>query len=106
MTLQQSVDLVGDPNFRGRVSAAVIATAFSVAGETPSARGFPTYWDKRSNLAQRILQGQTAPVDAFVWAVAANPSVAAAGTASDGDIEYVVVTNWNDVAGIGAEETP
>ena len=49
-------------------------------------------------LAFQVLSSSQGFLNAFAMAVAANPAITAAS--SDGDLEFTVITVWNDLAGV------
>lgn len=104
MALIDITTLANSPTFRNRVKGAMVTTAISVVGEalTP---GKETLLDKRHSLGVEILNSTDGKVNSFALSVAANPTVLAAGeAATDGDIEFTVVSVYNDIAGVKNSE--
>lgn len=100
MGFQQTIDLVQCQSFRLRVTAAVVTAAGQINGESVTS-GYEDYYVKRSTLAQRVFVNPDGVSPTFVWLCAANPTIASTGlAASDGDIQYVVNSSWDDVAGV------
>lgn len=107
MALADSAALMNDTLFRDRVTVAVVRRATMVADEAADAGDVVA--GKRAALATQALTNVAAVAANFQWAVAANPTVsasAAGGQANvpDGDIEYVVASVWNDLAGVTAAD--
>lgn len=86
--------------FRDRVLVATVRTAVAVAAEAPSAPPDATRDALRAALATNVLADPLGHVERFSWAVITNPSVAASGlAATDSDLEFVLATIWDAVAG-------
>lgn len=107
MTFLKTSELVDSKHLRSRVAATITKVATDVMGE---AKGSMTdaQMDKRSALAWNTLLDPVRGTDRFMWAVCVNPTIAAAGIdATDGDLEYVVISVWDDIAGVTtADKTP
>lgn len=91
-------ELAASPSFRGRVQAAIAIRAADVLGEDvqPPARAA-----KRLALAEDVLRDPAPKVNAFIWLVVTNPTIAAGGMAApDSDLEYVVAQAWDRAAGV------
>jgi hypothetical protein len=85
--------------FRGRVRMAAVKAAVAVANEGPS--GDERRDSLRGNLATNVLADPAGYEERFVWAVLTNSAVAAAGIAApDGDLDYVMTTVWDALAGL------
>lgn len=93
--------LAGYPDFVSRCEAAMVYAAVAIGNETDTGT---EYERLRRALATNVLQGRLRFVDAFAWAVAANPSVTLAAT--DGDIQFSVNSVWDAIAGAGTPPTP
>lgn len=106
MSLTDTAQLVKDPGFNARVTAAIVTAAQQISGEEMTA-GHETYYDKRAQLALEVLRAPVQKTSSFVWGVAVNPTIVASGTAaSDGDIQFTVNSVWDDIAGIRSGEAP
>jgi hypothetical protein len=92
MTYAQQFLLMDSNLFRGRVMMATMAAATNVLTEDPGTASHT----ERAALASEVLLIPTKGVDTFLYAVAANPAIAAAGPddSLDGDLDYVVASNW------------
>lgn len=98
-TLLDSAALARHEGFRDRVTVAMLKTAVAVAAEAPS--GDARTDQLRADLATNTLNDPLGYTERFTWGVVTNATVADAGLkAPDGDIEYVVVSIWNHVAGV------
>lgn len=85
--------------FRGRVRVAAVKTAVAVANEAES--GDPRRDGLRNTLATNVLNDPLAYTERFTWAMLTNGTVAAAGiNATDNDLDYVMTTIWDAVAGV------
>lgn len=103
MTFLQSGLATRDDRFRLRVHACLYKLAQDVRSEPPDAENHAA----RVTLADSIVNGGWVPLDRFVWLCAANPTIAATVTETDGDvevgapdsdIEFVCASNWDIVA--------
>jgi hypothetical protein len=85
--------------FRGRVRMAAVKAAVDIAAEAPS--GDTRRDNLRGTLATNVLNDPAAFEERFVWAALTNPTIAGAGiNAPDGDLEYVMATIWDALAGV------
>ena len=87
--------------FRHRVQTSVFLMSRNILNE-----GFPSseMFNPRYNLARQAAALDELTLSKFAWECAANPSIASAelanpGSALDGDIDYVVSSAWNSIAG-------
>lgn len=97
MALADNATLAIDATFRNKVRAAALNAALAVVGETPSGNGIRD--ERRYTLGMLVLvDGGAAKLDAFAWAVASFGTITGAST--DSDIQFVVNSIWNDLAGI------
>lgn len=100
MSLKSVWYLVNDPEFRGRVSAAIYLAATDIVNSSDPETS------ARVKLAHTVRSQLSMMMDDFVWMVASNPSIAQVaeqGDSSiipDGDIQYVVSSIWNMLAEI------
>jgi hypothetical protein len=115
-SLQDQYNLAVDPVFQSKVRMASIQSAIAIQAE-PRRKGFESYYDKRSALANTVL-GTTANssgaigiiqdvdvvVQRFAYAVASNPSIDA--PSSDSDIQFTVNSIWDALAGVNDDEKP
>lgn len=98
MTFLDDAALAQHKVFRDRVLVATVRTAVAVSAEAPTADA--AHDAMRSALATNVLNNPLGHVERFAWAVITNPSVAASGlAATDSDLEYVLTTIWDAVAG-------
>lgn len=107
MSLETQAAMAAHPTFRKRVQAAMAKAAEQILGE-PAATANR---DERHALGTRILlpDGISRYTDVFARMVAANPTIGGASDQSevaDNDIEFAVVSVWDDIAGVKAPETP
>lgn len=85
--------------FRDRVRIAMLITAVNVAAEAPS--GDQRKDDLRAALATNVLADPVAYTERFSWAAVTNPTVADGGLNSpDGDLEFVMASLWDGIAGV------
>lgn len=92
MSYAEQWTLINSEIFRGRLAMSLMNNAIQIENEGPAT---DKYADRRV-LALTVQKDPTSLVSLFMYAVAANPQIASAGpTASlDGDIDYVVASNW------------
>lgn len=92
MSYAEQWTLINSDVFRGRLSMALMNAAIQIESEASSTGNYA----ERRVLALEVQKDPTRLVSLFMYAVASNPQIAAAGpTASvDGDIDYVVASNW------------
>lgn len=104
MTLLQSGQAATDSDFHLRVQAATFKLAQDVLNEPDTTPGYIV----RRSLAEAVVREPAVMVGRFVWLCASNPAIASTVTGDgttvlvdcpDGDIEFVVASNWNVVAG-------
>ena len=94
-------NLTASEQFRHRVQTSVFLMSRNILnGGIPRSEKF----DPRYNLARQATALDELTLSKFVWECAANPSIASAeltkpGSAPDGDIDYVVSSAWNSIAG-------
>lgn len=99
MTYADRADLATHQGFRERVKVAMLVTAFNVSSEAST--GDARTDSLRGNLATNILNDPEGYTDRFAWGIITNPTVAASGlSAPDGDLEFVVTTLWDAMAGV------
>lgn len=104
MALIDVVTLSEFPPFKNRVKAAMIAAALNVVGEAVTI-GKEILATKRHGLGVEILNTPDGKLQSFCLAVASNGTIQAGGiNAPDGDIEYVVSSVFNDIAGVKTSE--
>lgn len=94
-------NLTASEQFRHRVQTSVFLMSRNILNE-----GFPRteMFNPRYNLARQATSLDELTLGKFTWECAANTSIASAelsdpGSALDGDIDYVVSTAWNSIAG-------
>src|SRR5687768_17090245 len=88
-----------DQTVRDRVRVALMTAALQVMGEGEEAHSDAAY-GKRQALAYDVLRSAAdgGLLNAFVWAVVANPAVTP--QAADNDIQFSVNAAWGDLAGV------
>jgi hypothetical protein len=94
--LTNAATLISDQTFRLRVALGCVEAATDIMAEDPQTAGHT----ERKALANALLldpMGKSVP---FVFTVASNDTISAAGAATDGDIAFVVSSTWNAVAGV------
>jgi hypothetical protein len=98
-TLFDAAALARHTVFRDRVRVAALRAAVNIASEAPS--GDANRDGLRSTLATNVLADPDGYTDRFAWATITNATVADAGLAApDGDIEFVVASVWDALAGV------
>jgi hypothetical protein len=98
-SLADAAALAEHSGFRSRVRVAALRAAVAVASEASS--GDAGTDGIRATLATNVLNDPEGYTPRFAWAVVTNPTVADAGlSASDGDLEFVVASVWNALAGV------
>lgn len=99
MAFTDQAALADDQAFRSKVRVALATAAVQVMGEAKADMSDTTY-GKRQALAFEVLRAAASGVllEAFVWAVVANPAINA--QASDSDIQFSVNASWGDLAGV------
>lgn len=99
MTYANSATLVASDSFKSRVGFSVLNAAISIMNEAPDDTK-PARGAKRISLAWQQITALE-PSAVFVRLCAANPAIASAGDdAPDGDIDFVVSSVWDAVAGV------
>lgn len=106
MTLVQQDATAQDATFRGRVQQSVYRAATQIVGEDSSATGFSdSKTAKRHVLGVTVLSGQRRVLESFFRAVATQVGdVADPATIIDGDIDTMVDSVWDDIAGVKYSE--
>lgn len=89
--------LANNAYFRSRVLIAMVKTAVLVVGEALDS-GEEIVHGKRHALGVEIMKTPQLNLDSFAYGVAQNPVIS--GSSSDGDIEFTVVTIFDDIAGV------
>lgn len=85
--------------FRSRVQVAMLITAANVASEAAS--GDTRKDSLRAALATNVLNDPDGYAIRFAWATVTNPTVAEGGlNAPDGDLEFVIASLWDGIAGV------
>jgi hypothetical protein len=99
MAFTDQAALADDETFRTRVRVALATAAVQVMGEATDGHTDAQY-GKRQELAFDVLRAAAEGplLEAFVWAVVANPAVTNAST--DSDIQFTVNASWGDLAGV------
>jgi hypothetical protein len=101
MGLIDITDIAENQDFQKKVKGAMIKTAVLIVGELVI-EGKETLGSKRHNLGVEILNSPNSKITPFSYAVAANPAINV--NSVDGDIEFTVVTVYNDIAGVQNSE--
>ncbi|WP_433234016.1 hypothetical protein [Actinomadura nitritigenes] len=98
MTFVQQAALAADDTFRSRVRVALAVAASQIMGEDPAPYSDDQY-GLRQSLALQVLHSAAGGtlLEAFVWAVVANPAISDVST--DSDIQFTVNSAWDDMAG-------
>ena len=92
-------NLAKHEGFRDRVRIAMLITAVNVSSEAPS--GDQRKDSLRETLATNVLADPIAYTERFAWAAVTNPTVAEGGlTSPDGDLEFVMASLWDGIAGV------
>lgn len=99
MAFTDQAALADDAGFRPRVRVALATAALQVMGEAKEDKTDDEF-GRRQALAYEVLRTAASGVllEAFVWAVVANPAVTA--QAIDNDIQFSVNSAWGDIAGV------
>jgi hypothetical protein len=94
--LTNAAALIGQQEFRLRVALACVEAAVDIAAEDPGTAGHT----QRKALADVVLANPIEGSARFVFTVASNDTISAAGSATDGDIAFAVASTWNALAGV------
>ena len=88
----QQYELVKSEDFKGRVAMSLVGTASYTKNEDA---GVPDH-EQRILYAKSILNDPMSFVKDYIYLVASNPVIAAAGPvfSADSDIEYVIAVNF------------
>ncbi len=97
MSFTASFVLSQDATFRGRVQIAMAKTALAIGGEALGVLK-PLVWIKRQDFVKVVLSAPTEWTNQFALAVCTNDSITALST--DSDIEFMVSSTWDDLAGV------
>lgn len=96
--------IASDGGYQQRVRTAAVKAALQILGEAPGTMS-PTKTGKRQQMAASVLQGGQ---NWFNWSLALILSNATLQTnglaASDGDIDFVLPSIWDDMSGVTAAE--
>lgn len=94
--------LAEDPAFREKVEISMLKTALAIVGETPASPGNIAVDDKRHKLGNSVLVSREYWLAVFSYAAAAEGTLTTSST--DAQVETVVISVWDDIAGVtGAE---
>lgn len=106
MAYLEQAALAVDPEFRTRIQVTMLKVALDIVGEARpgEVNGFYAYYNRRHELGVGILNNPTAYVDRFAWAAVTNTVINA--NSPDMDLEFVVVTIFDDMAGVNNDEIP
>ena len=98
-TLLQKGQLTMDSDFRLRVTMGLLKIAQDVLNEPTDT----PHYSARRIFASSIRNSPEQMVPLFIWALASNDAIAAAGPveSEDNDIMWVIAAEFNAVAGIG-----
>lgn len=98
MSFLDSFNTSVDQDFQKRMQVAIIKVAHAVVGEAvPTNPSEITTYNKRFDLGMRILRGEM--LTSFCLSICAvNPVITV--NSSDQDIEYLITTVFNDLAGV------
>lgn len=101
MSYAQQFVLVNDFDFNGRVAMSLVMTAQNVKNEAVDAHNRAKH-DKRLILANQVLRDPMFTVSKFIYDIASNVAIAEAGPLNslDGDLDYVIASNWDIKAGV------
>lgn len=99
MSLITAGQLAQDGGFKLRVKVAMISAAKDVAAE---AETIYVAYAKRQAYAVQILNDPEYKVNAFAYAVAANPAIT--DQSVDGDIQFTVNSIFGSMAGVKASD--
>lgn len=99
--LENAANFANDGAILGPITAAITRAAVSILNEDPTT----AHHTERANLAAAVMGEPSGYAYRFAWAVSTNDVVAnnhAAGNmeAVFGDIQFVVSTIWDSVAGV------
>ena len=97
MGFKESADLARFPGFRDRVQVAMMTAAKDVAAEIEDASKAEQHRLRRA-LAMNVLTKPDDWIDAFAWAVVANPVIAY--DSPDDAIQFTVNSVWNGISGV------
>lgn len=95
MAFADQAALAVNPDFRAKVTMAMIVAAVDISAEAPG--DDPAVALRRAELAFLVLQRPTDFIDRFAFVVASNVAISA--SSNDGDIQYTVNSVWDHLAG-------
>jgi hypothetical protein len=90
--------LASSQEFQFKTKAYIINLALDIMNENQSGMS-ATKAEKRTSLAQRILNQSEVMADIFAWA-AASKGTLEVGSYTDSDLEYMLASSVNAVAGV------
>ena len=106
MSYLEAVELIHSETFRERTYVAVLAAAIKIMSEAGD-DAYHDYYTKRAELARHMISTGGQGNESFIRGVALNPTISAAGeNAPDGDIDFVVESIWDALAGVTYNERP
>ncbi|MGI5169879.1 hypothetical protein ACQEU3_46740 [Spirillospora sp. CA-253888] len=99
MAFTDQAALADVPEFRTRVRVAVATAAVQIMGEAKDGKSDAEF-GRRQALAYEVLRSAASGplLEAFVWAVVANPAITSGST--DSDIQFTINSSWGDLAGV------
>ena len=97
LSFSQKFDILQTPSFKGAVSFALNKVGTNIMNDGLGASKLQ-YHVKRHALADGATKYPTTLADRFAFEVLANYNND--GTPSDGDIEYLITTQFNRIAGV------
>lgn len=101
MALIDSYNLSLNPDFRGRVKVAISMACTAIVGEAVTP-GKEAKHAKRHSLGQSALLNPNSYLDPFVNAVVSNPVITLGSP--DADIQFTVISVFDDLAGVTVSE--
>jgi hypothetical protein len=94
-TLEDMYIIYTNDYLRNRTHGAMMKAAFDIINESPSTEKH----DIREELAGLVLSNPDSYLNSFMFFISTNATVQSTGPqATDNDIQYIVNSNWNNVA--------
>ena len=101
-TLLERAQLAADADFRLKVSVCLVKIALQISGEAPGTMT-QSQLEKRSQLAARIIAAPES-IAAYAALTLTAPGTIESDTYTDGDLEYLVTSIFDDLAGVTSSD--
>jgi hypothetical protein len=96
MAFVDQAALASDTSFLARVRVAVVTAATQIMGEDKAAADDVVFAKRQALAGDALTTAGLSVLQAFAWAVVANPSIVTGST--DSDIQFTINAVWNDIA--------